>query len=621
MRAARFSALAVAISVTSAMAAPAVADPAGAVSRNGVHTVTVADPQVACAAMRGATIPANKIGTPGMLRADATVTSAVHHAASDAVLTAGRQPVRNAGNSSAVVTPAKPAFCRLTGNIAPVTKGAQPIGFEVNLPTEWNGSSTQFGGGGFNGRLTDATGYISIDANAGDVLTPLMRGYMTVGTDSGHLITASPRYNSPDPVERAGATFDFALNAEMFGNFATDAYKKVHDVAEEIAKDYYGERPRKRLWVGGSEGGREGLLMAQRFPGDIDGVFVRVPVIGWTGLFGNFIATLQAVERNGKAGGFTTADINLLGRMSAHACDSRDGIADAVLSDYRGCQNKILKAVRTLKCTGAPQPGSCLTAAQLDVVDTVFTRLDLGFTLPSGLDHYPGFLFGGEPWSLATKVGDNPSLSYGDTGYPRYAEYGVGAAKFVFSRNPGLDVVNHFDRAEHRHRMAQVSAMMDTLNPDLSAFNRRGGKLIVLECTADYARSAAMGMEYYDSVVSTMGRATTGTFMRLYVSPGTDHGCGGTIDPATLDADGTTPYGVGTSAGTVNAVPRNVDWFSVLENWALKGRAPGVSVTATANHYAPPFQMLAAKPICAYPLYPRYTGGNAASANSYSCRR
>ncbi|WP_433466947.1 tannase/feruloyl esterase family alpha/beta hydrolase [Spirillospora sp. CA-128828] len=621
MRRAPFSAVAAAILLASAMAAPAVAGPAGAPLRDGAPAVTVADPESACAAMRGTTVPAGRIGTPGMLRADATVTSAVYQNASDAVLSANGQPARNAANSSAVVTPAKPAHCRLTGNIAPVTKSAQPIGFEVNLPTEWNGSSTQFGGGGFNGRLTDAAGYISSDINAGDVLTPLKRGYMTVGTDSGHLITASPRYDSPDPVERAGATFDFALDPEMFRNFATDAYKKVHDVGEEIAKGYYGERPRKRFWVGGSEGGREGLLMAQRFPEDIDGVFARVPVIGWTGLFSNFIATLQAVERNGKAGGFTAADIGLLGRTSARACDARDGIADAVLSDYRGCQAKVLKAVRALKCAGAPRPGSCLSAAQLNVVDTVFTRLDLGFRLPSGLDHYPGFLFGGEPWSLASKVGDNPSLDYGDTGYPRYAEYGVGAAKFVFGRDPGLDVVNGFDRTEYRQRMAQVSTMMDTLDPDLSTFDKRGGKLIVLECTADYAQSAAMGMKYYDSVVSTMGKATTGGFMRLYVSPGTDHGCGGSIDPATLDAGGKTPYGVGTSAGTVNGVPRNVDWFGVLENWTLNGRAPGSSVTATANHYAPPFEVLAAKPVCAYPLFPRYTGGDPASANGYTCRR
>jgi hypothetical protein len=83
-----------------------------------------------------------------MLRAPATVTGAVYQQAADAVLTDDLRPVRNAGNSTAVRTPAKPAFCQLTGTIAPVTAGAQPIGFQVNLPTAWNGSSVQFGAAG-----------------------------------------------------------------------------------------------------------------------------------------------------------------------------------------------------------------------------------------------------------------------------------------------------------------------------------------------------------------------------------------------------------------------------------------------------------------------------------------
>jgi len=582
---------------------------------------SVTDPEAACARMDGATVPADKIGTPRMLRADATVTSVVYRTATAAVMTPDAEPVSNAGNSSAVVTPARPAFCQLTGSIAAVTDGAQPIGFQVNLPTQWNGSSTQFGGGGFNGRLVDATGYIPISTNAGDVMTPLMRGYMTVSTDAGHLITASPRFGSSDPVEKAGSTFDFALNDEMFQNFATDAYKKVHDVGEEIAKSYYGHKPQTRLWVGGSEGGREGLLMGQRFPEDIDGIFVRNPVIGWTGLFSNFIATIQSVERNDHAGGFTAADIDLLGRTSAQVCDAEDGIADAVLSDYMTCQEPVLAAVHALQCVGEPSPGDCFTTAQIEVIETIYTRLDLGFTLPSGLDYYPGFFFGGEPWSLATKIGNNPSLEYGDAGYPNYSLYGVGAAKFVFSQDPELDVVEDFDRVTYRDRIEEVSAMMDTLDPDLSAFHRHGGRLIVLECTADYAQSAAMGIEHYDSVVDTIGQAAVDDFMRLYISPGTDHGCAGSIDPATLDENGTTPYGVDTSPGTANGVPRNVDWFGVLESWTLDGQEPGTSVVATANTPAPPFTQLASKPICRYPLIPRYVGSDPASASSYVCQR
>ena len=166
------------VSPSVAMAAPGVGEPPA-------YSVTVAEPEAACGAMHGATIRAAEIGTAEMLRSPATVTSAVYQSATDAVLTPDSAPVNNAGNSTAVVTPAKPAFCQLTGSIAPVTEGAQPIGFQINLPTEWNGSSVQFGGGGFNGRLIDATGYLPIMTNAGDVVTPLMRGYLTVSTTRG----------------------------------------------------------------------------------------------------------------------------------------------------------------------------------------------------------------------------------------------------------------------------------------------------------------------------------------------------------------------------------------------------------------------------------------------------
>jgi len=599
-------------------------DPPGEVPRvslrRGTGELTIADPESACAGMMGVTIPFDRIGTSTMTCGDATITDAVYSSAVAAILTSDLRPVDNAGNSTTIRTPAKPDFCQLTGSIAPATKDAQPIGFRINLPTAWNGSSVQFGGGGFNGRLFDASGYLPIQANAGDVLAPLMRGYMTISTDSGHLVTASPRFSSADPVERAGATFDFALNPEMFGNFARDAYKKVYDVAQEIAKEFYGRTPDKRLWVGGSEGGREGLLMAQEFPKDFDGIFVRAPGIGWTGAFCSLIATVQAVERDDKAGAFSSADIELLGRTSADVGDKRDGIGDAVLSDYLGCQEDVLRVVHSLQRTGDAAPGTYFTAEQIRVIDTIFSRLDLGFALPNGLDHYPGCFFGGEPWSLTQRIVTDRSLSYGDVGYPILAGYGIGAAKFVFSEDPSLDVVRDFARSDVKNRMAEVSVMMDALNPDMSAFAGRGAKLILLECTADCAQSAAMGMEYYDTVVSAMGKEAVDGFMRVFVSPGTDHVGGGSIDPATLSEEGVTHYGVHTSAGTVQGVPRNVDWLSVLEDWVWLNQSPGDCVIATSNNPAPPFETVAAKPVCRYPLVPRYTGGDPASATSYTCQ-
>lgn len=577
------------------------------------------DPAMACSSLQGFLIKANKIGTVDMQTGDATVTVAQFRPAAGAVTTPDGSPAPGSGVGSSVITPATPDFCQVTGEIAAVNAGAQPIGFQVNLPVDWNGNSAQFGGGGFNGVLRDATGYISIDTNNGDVVTPLMRGYLTVSTDSGHLTAKSPRAASTDPVEKAGATFDFALNEEMWRNFSTDAYKKVHDVGQEIAKAHYGKKPKEIFWFGGSEGGREGLLMAQRFPEDIDNIFVRVPVIGWTGLFNQFIETVQAVEGNDGAGAFTPADIDLLATISAEACDGQDGIADGVLSDWAGCQEVVMAAVEAKVVEEGAVAGESFSPAQFETIRTIFAPTDPGFDLASGMGQYPGFFFGGEANSLQDKVGNDPSLRFGDPGYANYKNYGVGAAKYVFAQDPDLGVVNDYDPANYRERIQQVSRDMDAVDPDLSAFQRHGGKLVILECTADYAQSAAMGMKYYDSVVETMGQDRVDKFMRLYAMPGTDHGCDSVIDPAALAEDGTTTYDAPTSAGTANGVPHNTDWVTVMEDWALRGNAPGKSVTATTNNPAAPFEVLASKPICHYPLHAEYTDGDPAQEKGYRC--
>ncbi|TDL41870.1 tannase/feruloyl esterase family alpha/beta hydrolase [Kocuria rosea] len=564
-------------------------------------------------------IKAQKIGTPDMQTGDATVTEAQFRPAAAAVTTDDGTAAPESRSGTSVNTPATPDFCQVTGEIAAVTEGAQPIGFQVNLPADWNGRSVQFGGAGLNGALTDASGYLPAGTTNGDVDSPLMRGYLTVGTDSGHLAAASPRAASNDPVEQADAYFDFALNEEMWRNFSTDAYKKVHDVGEELSKAHYGKKPKETFWFGTSEGGREGLLMAQRFPKDIDNIFVAVPVIGWSGLFNQFIETVQAVERNSGAGAFTAADIDLLATVSAQACDGQDGIADGVLTDWANCQEPVMAAVDAKVVAEGAVAGENFSPAQFETIRTIFAPTDPGFELASGMGQYPGFLFGGESHSLQHKIGTDPSLAYGDQGYPVFNTFGVGSAKYVFAQDPDLDVVNDYDPADHRERIQEVSRDMDTVDPDLSAFQRHGGKLTILECTADYAQSPAMGMKYYDSVVKTMGQDQVDKFLRLYISPGTDHDCTSTIDPAALTEDGTTTYGAPTSAGTVHGVPHNTDWVTVMEDWALHGHAPGESVTATTNNPAAPFETLAAKPICHYPLHAQYTEGDPAQETSYRC--
>ncbi len=266
-------------------------------------------PEGACLALSAA-IPPSVIGLP---TSGAVIDSATLHGPSDVTVT------ERAPTPASRVTPAAPATCRVLGRIAPVDPAAPPIRFQVNLPVQWNGKAVQFGGGGFNGVLI--TGLGLVPAAPYDKPGPLAQGYVTYGTDSGH---------EQKPGEAPQA---FASNDEAFENFAHAAYKKVRDVAGIVTERAYGRRPTRVYFVGSSEGGREALTMAQRYPADFDGVFARVPVINWTGL-------QHAGARNGLATAgeawLTRAHVELVHNAVLKACDTLDGVKDGLVANQIG---------------------------------------------------------------------------------------------------------------------------------------------------------------------------------------------------------------------------------------------------------------------------------------------
>jgi hypothetical protein len=238
------------------------------------------------------------------------------------------------------VVPAAPEYCKVLGAIAPVDPKAPLIRFEVNLPTEWNGSSVQFGGGGFNGVLITGLG-LPPRAPA-DRPSPLARGFVTYGTDSGHQNAAGV------PLQALRSTTRVSPTSPM------RRIKKVRDVAVVLMQRRYGRAPAKRYYVGFSEGGREGLTMAQRFPADFDGIFSGVPVINWVGLqaVGTRVGLAQLED-----GWIGPEKVKLVNDAVIAACDRLDGLADGIVSNYEGC--KLVFDVSRLACapgvsTGVP---------------------------------------------------------------------------------------------------------------------------------------------------------------------------------------------------------------------------------------------------------------------------
>ncbi len=478
---------------------------------------------------------------------------------------------------------ALPQHCQVLGTLAPLDARAPNIHFQINLPTAWNGRTVQYGGGGFNGVLI--TGLGLPPAARLDMPGPLARGYVTYGTDSGH-------QNKPGEALQA-----FVANEEAFVNFAHASYKKVKDVAMEMVKQYYGKPAAYTYFMGSSEGGREALTMAQRYPADFNGIFSRVPVINWTGL-------QHAGLRNGLAlfgeNWIRRPQVKLVSDAVLATCDAIDGIKDNLMADYVSCRGRF--DVSSLRCKAGQSGDECLSEGQVKAVQTLHSSYSFDFPLAHGVSSYPPFPLGGENTPGTGPVGGWPSWWLGDMppAQPLKPEmsrawvYGAGAILHFYAQNPGADL-SRYSPNDYKDRVRYVSELMDATNPDLSAFNARGGKLIMMENMADYAQSPYAGIGYFRDVIDALGADKVEQFMRLYVAPGVDHVGGG--------------------------APGNVDMLEALTAWVEHKQAPD-TLEVVQQERNPPFATLRELPLCRWPMFPRYMGkGEIGAPSSYQCSK
>jgi feruloyl esterase len=271
-------------------------------------------------------------------------------------------------------------------------------------------------------------------------------------------------------------------------------------------------------------------------------------------------------------------------------------VADGVVTDPAASRRR--NDIATLRSKGAGGDQS-LRDAQVRAVRTLNSPLRMDVELANGLREYPGRGPSGEnlpsggptggwkAWWLGSTAPSLPPQSSNSIAW----FYGAGAIQYFYARNPSVDL-RSYRAADHAARVREVSALMDSTNPDLRAFAARGGKLVMLENMADYAQSPYAGIGYYESVVRTMGQGAADGFMRLYTAPGVDH--------------------VGTGG------PANVDMLSAVVDWVERGKAPE-GLTLVEQSAKPPFAVSRARPLCRWPLVPRYKGGDVASAGSFSC--
>jgi pimeloyl-ACP methyl ester carboxylesterase len=472
------------------------------------------------------------------------------------------------------------AYCKVMGRIHPVDPKADDIRFELNLPERWNGKALQYGGGTFDGYIGASDGLGRTAVGLKSQATPLTRGYVTFGSDGGHHRSYFPL---PDSINTLSAKF--ARNAEMQRNFAGDALKKVHDVAVDLIARRYGVAAKRMYFIGGSTGGREALRVAQRYPADYDGVLAAYAAWDQVELDLQFMRTAQALYAPGGFLGHTQS--KLIERRVEEACDAQDGLRDGIISNPAGCHVD----AASLRCSDGRKHSGCLSNPELHTLETFATEERTSTPLSHGVESIPGYnvLAGanvGGAVGLLHFPMKNPVIVLNSFGYVIGDDV---------TRN-FLTVGHHFDARDFNtenggpwhDELHHQAHEMDSANADLGPFLARGGKLILVHGTTDMVIPTNSSVDYFQRVEAKLGVAATESFARLYLVPGMGHGF-----------------------GKFNG---GFDTIGTLDAWADGGIAPE-NLVVTDNHSG------RTRPLCAWPEWPRYDGGDVNAAASFSCVR
>lgn len=445
-----------------------------------------------------------------------------------------------------------PRFCRVTG----VTRPA--IHFEVWLPLEkWTGRFEVVGNGGMAGTIS----YSALAAG-------LRRGNAVASTDTGH-------------ASRPGNSFDasWALNrpdlVEDFG------YRSLHVTTvngKQIVRAYYGRAAEHSYYAGCSKGGGQGLMEAQRFPADFDGIVAGDPAYNWTGHYAGAHLYYAQVTLKDPESYIQPAKVRLLADAVNRACDAKDGFTDGVLDDPLTCHFD----PEVLACREGEDPGRCFTRKQIKAVKEIWA----GSHDNKGRLIVPGLVPGGEAGQGGWSSWVTGSAPYQATHWKAANSF----FRYMVMGDPNYDPMT-FDYDRDKAALKRLSPVLDAVNPDLRPFARRGAKLILYHGWSDPDISPLSTILYYKQMEDVTGDRTS-NFARLFLVPGMQH-CGGGPGTDTFDA------------------------VSALERWVEKGVAPTQIVASHATHGI----VDRTRPLCPYPKMAVYKGtGDVRDAASFVCR-
>jgi Tannase and feruloyl esterase len=489
-----------------------------------------------------------------------------------------------------------PPFCRVAITSTPTSDSV--IKMEVWIPfgTSWNGKYEQLGCGGYCGSI----GYSGL-AEA------MRRGYASAATDDGNPNGGLPTFVLGHP--------------ERIVDFGYRALKETTDKARAIIAAFVGQGPNRSYFAGCSDGGREALMEAQRFPDDFDGIIVGSPANDWTELFAGFVWNEQALLKD-PASYIPPSQLHILSTAALAHCARQDGgvATDPFLNDPRDCNFD----PAVVQCTAGQDPSTCLSAAQVTAARKIYSGPHDPRT---GELIFPGYEPGSEAnpsnwpaWITGTSSAADLAGSAGNlvAGQALQEFFGNGFfADFVF-QNPNFDFRTLNFTTDVARADDGVGEIINSIDPDLRPFKSHGGKMIHYVGWADSAIAPTNSVNYYNQVRDVLrGEARHdrdgGTleeiqeFYRLFMVPGMAH-CGG--------GDGANVFGNGVNAPVVDA---DHDLLKALERWVEQGGAPQEII---ATHYVnnnPASGVQFQRPLCPFPQVARFTGVDTTKASSFEC--
>ena len=499
-----------------------------------------------------------------------------------------------------------PAHCELTGVMQErigVDGQHYAIRFHLRLPLRWNGKFFFEGGGGTEGVLGAAIGLTVPGAPPA-----VAQGYAVVSQDSGH-------DNANNSVANRGGAVAFGFDPEARANYGGASLKSVAEAAKAIIHVYYGRLPERSYFVGCSKGGQEGMVFAQRFPEEFDGILAAAPGFSlpraavaeaWdTQAFGSLVprADAKGFEPRLLPTTFSDAQFRVVREAILAACDADDGLRDGITGAFASCTwPRVAQELKRRTCS-ATKTESCLSQAQIDVLRQVYAgpKNNAGKSLYSDWPIDAGIGSDGwRVWKIGPASGGFPGINVAMGGPALAAIFTTPPTALDADPKAGLDFALRFDFDRDAPKIYATQAPFErsawtdiaARSPHLEQFRAHGGKMLVPQGVSDPVFSLNDTLAWYREV-EKLSHGSAEDFVRIFPVPGMAHCSGG---PATDQFDG----------------------FGALVDWVEKGSAPDHIVAKAGPNSPWPGRT---RPLCSYPKVARYTGsGSIEDAANFVCQ-